>query len=156
LGPPALDRRDAVLGGDGLPVVELEPVAKRERILHVVLAHGVLVHHLRLKLQASVESEQRVVDHVPVVARDVGRRPDRVEDLEVGMGDEAERAALFLRVDVGGGERYGGRGGATRQETTSTHVSHLVSLGTEVLLEYTAAAMAYTAYTLAERPRLRP
>ena len=34
--------------------------------------------------------EQRVVDHVAVVAGDIGRRPDRIEDLQIRMHHDAQ------------------------------------------------------------------
>ena len=63
-----------------------------------VAADRVLVDHLRLDLEVGVGGEQRVPDHVAVVARDVGGRPDRVEDLEIPDRDEAQRAAPLRRL----------------------------------------------------------
>ena len=47
----------------------------------------------------NVEREQHVVDHVAVVAHDVRGGPDRIEDLEVGVVDDAE---CRLRVRCAG------------------------------------------------------
>ena len=82
---PALDRGDAVLGRDRRTVVPGQSVAQRERIGELVRRNVVLVDHLRLDLALLVHREERVVDHVAVIAGDVGGGPDRVDDLEVGM-----------------------------------------------------------------------
>src|SRR5205823_8106784 len=71
---------------------------------------------LRLQLEVLVQREQGVEDHVAVVARDVRRGPDRIEDLEVGVGHEAQRAALLLRVHVRRGGGGGGERGGAREE----------------------------------------
>jgi len=118
--PPALDRHDAVFGGHGLAIVELEPVAQRERPLHVVAADGVPVHHLRLDLEARVAGEQRVVDEIGVVPGDVGRGPDRVEDLQVRDGDDADGAPALLRVD----ERRAPQGAGADQELPAADPCH--------------------------------
>src|SRR5262249_35167000 len=100
LAPP-LDRLDGILGDDGLTVVPLEAVTQRERPLHGLVRRRPLVDHLRLDLQILVGTEERVVDEIAVIASDVRRRPDRIEHLEVGVGNEAHRAATLLRVDGG-------------------------------------------------------
>ena len=48
------------------------------------------VDHLRLDLELLVHGEQRVVEHVAVIAHDVGAAPDRIEHLEIGMHDDLE------------------------------------------------------------------
>ena len=58
-----------------------KPLAQRERVGEAVGAHRVLVDHLRLDLAARVGCEQRVVDHVAMVARDIRGGPDRIDDL---------------------------------------------------------------------------
>ena len=88
---PPLDRGDAVLGGDRLAVVEFQAVAQGEGVGELVAAHGPGVDHLRLDSEPAVDGEQRVVDHVAVVAHDVGGGPHRVEDLHVGMHDDLQR-----------------------------------------------------------------
>ena len=101
---PALERGQHVLGRDGLAVVELEPVAQREGPGELVGRDVPLVDHLRLDLQVVVEREQRVVDHVAVVAHDEGRGPDRIEDLEVRVHDHAQgRWRLACAGGVAGG-----------------------------------------------------
>jgi hypothetical protein len=51
--------------------------------------HGGPIDHLRLDLEILVRAEQRVVDEVAVVARDVGGVPNRIKHLQIGFGDEA-------------------------------------------------------------------
>ncbi len=124
LGPP-LDRLDRVLGDHRLAVVPLETVAQRERPLHALVRRGPLVDHLRLDLQILIGAEQRVVDQVGVVPRDVGGRPDRIEHLEIGVRDEAHGAAALLRVDGGEADRGGGGdGGGPGEEVATTEVDH--------------------------------
>ena len=48
---PALERGDHVLGGDRRAVVELQPVAQRERVDELVRADLVLADHLRLRVE---------------------------------------------------------------------------------------------------------
>ena len=121
---PALERLRAVLGHHRLSVVPLEAVAQREGVLHPVLRDAVLVDHLGAHLQLLVGAEQRVIHQVGVVARDVGRRPHRVEDLEVGLGHEAERAARFLGRGAGGCEAGGGGRGGPGEETATAEWAH--------------------------------
>ena len=108
---PALQRGDDVFGRDRLAVVPRKAVAQREGVLQGVVAHLPGVHHLRLDVQVLVQGEQHVVDHVTVVAGDVGGGPDGVNDLEVGVRDEFERAARFGVVSQGSGERAGTEAG---------------------------------------------
>ncbi len=95
---PADQRGNAVLRGHRRTVVEAEAVAQREAVLHGIAADRVLVDHLRLDLQVGVGGEERVPHQVGVVAREVGARPDGVEDLEVADRDEAQRAAPPRRL----------------------------------------------------------
>ena len=74
---PALDRGDAVLGGDRLAVVPFEAVAQGEGPGQLVGRGLVLVDHLRLDLAVGILGEQHVVDHVAVIAGDERRGPDR-------------------------------------------------------------------------------
>ena len=68
LGAPALDRGDAVLGGDRLAVMPFEAVAQGEGLGELVGRDVVLVDHLRLDLELLVHREQRVPDEVAVIA----------------------------------------------------------------------------------------
>ncbi len=79
---PALQRRDAVLRGDRRAVMPFQSVAQGEGVRQLVVRH-LPVRHLRPDGEARVHRHQSVVDHVTVVARDVGRRDDRVERAEV-------------------------------------------------------------------------
>ncbi len=87
---PALERGDDVRRRDRRAVVEFETVAQGEGPGELVVAHLPRVDHLRLDLEIAVQREQRVVDHVAVVADDVGGRPDRIEDLEIGVVDHSQ------------------------------------------------------------------
>jgi hypothetical protein len=87
--PPALDRGDRILGGHRLAIVPLQPVAQGEGIGEVIVTDLVRIDHLGLHVQVLIQREQRVVDQIAVVAADVRRRPDRVDDLEVRVHDRA-------------------------------------------------------------------
>ena len=101
LAAPAPQRGDHVFGRDRLAVVPREAVTQREGVLQGVVAHLPGVHHLRLDFQVLVQREQNVVDHVSVIAGDVGGGPDGVDNLEVGVRDEFERAALLGGISRG-------------------------------------------------------
>ena len=78
------------VGRDRRAVMEFQPVAQGEGPGELVVGGRPLVDHLRLDLEVAVQREQRVVDHVAVVAHDVGRRPDRIEDLQIGVIDHPQ------------------------------------------------------------------
>ena len=107
LRPPALDRRHAILGGDGLAVMPHQPVAQRHGVGELVGAHLVLVHHLWADLALGVHGEERVVNHVTVVSHDVGRGPDGVQDLEVGVHHDAQDGLRLGGPGTGGDPRQG-------------------------------------------------
>ena len=65
--------------------------AQREGVGLAVRRGLVLLDHLRLDLAFLVLREQRVIDHVTVVADDVGRGPDRIQDLQIRVHDSAQR-----------------------------------------------------------------
>ena len=120
-GAPALDRGDAVLGGDGRPVMPFEAVAQREGPGQLVGRGLVLVDHLRLDARIGILGEQGVIDHVAVVSGDEGGRPDRVQDLQIGMGDHLQG----LRRRRGRNRRRGRRQGQTgRDLSQSPHNVH--------------------------------
>ena len=81
----------------GVPSCHSSPSRKVK--VHTVLSARdlVLVDHLRLDRVVLVRREQRVVDEVAVVARDVGRRPDRIEDRQVAVLHELQDLALGQR-----------------------------------------------------------
>ncbi len=58
-----------------------------------------MIHHLRLDPKHFVGAEEGVVHKVAVVARDVCRRPDRGEDLQVGLCHESEGPTTLPGVD---------------------------------------------------------
>ena len=127
---PATQRDDAVLGGHRLAVVELEPVAECKAPLAPVGADGPRVDHLRPDLALLILREERVVDEVGVRAvRDVPRVACHVEDAEVRVRYEAQRAAGLLGVHERRRERQGGgSGGAADEELTPTRLMHDVVL----------------------------
>ena len=88
---PALDRGDAVLGGDRRAVAPFQAVAQGDGPGQLVVGDRVLLRHLRLDLEVGVLGEQHVVDHVAEVSGDQRRGPDRVEDLDVGVAHHAQR-----------------------------------------------------------------
>jgi hypothetical protein len=65
--------------------VPQQALAEREGVALLVGRGLVLVDHLRLDLALLVLGEERVVDHVAVVADDVGGGPDRIEDFQIRM-----------------------------------------------------------------------
>src|SRR5204863_9901303 len=77
----------------------------------------ILVHHLRLDLALGIHREQRVVDHVAVVADDGGGGPDRIDDLEVRVQNHAQRG--LGRRGTAEGER--GEGGDDGDEAANCH-----------------------------------
>ena len=127
---PATERSDAVLGGYRLAVVELETVAESETPLPPVGAHGPRVDHLRPDLALFVLREECVVDEVGVrPVRDVPRVTCHVEDAQVRMRYEAQRAAALLGVHERTREREGGGSrGAASEELTPTRLVHDVVL----------------------------
>ena len=87
-----------------------QPVAQGDGMGELVVGDFVAFRHLRLDLALGVNREQRVVNHVAVVAGDVGRAPDRIDRLEVGVHD---RAHDFLGLCCGAGScqhQYGAGG----------------------------------------------
>ena len=126
LGGPALDGGDAVLGRDGSAVVPGEAVAQREGVGELVGRDLVLVDHLRLDLAVRVGGKQRVVDHVAVVADDVGRGPDRIDDLEVRVHHGPQR---LLRVrGCGCSKADCGNRGCGDRERASARMAHRLRL----------------------------
>ena len=77
-----------------LALAELEARAQREAPLLAVLRARPLLDQLRPQRALRILREQRVLDHVAEVARDVGRREGRVENLHVGVADEAQGLGL--------------------------------------------------------------
>ena len=91
---PALDRGDAIGWSHRGAVMELQAVAQRERVGELVRAQFPLVDHLRLDLEIRIGREQDVIHHVAVVAGDVGRCPDRIEDPQIRLRDELDGLPL--------------------------------------------------------------
>jgi hypothetical protein len=122
---PALERLHAVFRQDRLPVMPSQAVAQRECVLHAVGRHRGPIDHLRFDLQVLVCAEERVVHKIAVVARDVAGRPDGIEDLEIGLCDEAE-GLLVLGVDKGRAQCHGaGRRSRASDDLSATNAVHL-------------------------------
>ena len=119
---PADQRGGAVVGGDRLAVMEAQAVAQHEGVSLAVGRGLPLVDHLRLGLEVFVHREQRVVDHVAVVAADVGGGPDRIDVLQVGMRDDAQHRAARL-AEAGLGEQRRRQRAADEGTTREFHES---------------------------------
>jgi hypothetical protein len=98
LAPP-LQRLHAIFRHDRCAVVPPEAVTQREGVLHAVLGDGGSIDHLGLDSEILVGAEEGVVHEIAVVACDVGGRPDGIEDLQIGLGDETERRSALLGSD---------------------------------------------------------
>jgi hypothetical protein len=99
--------------------VELQAVAQREGVREAVLAHLVLVHHLGLDLELRIDGEQRVVDHVAMVARDVRGGGNGIQDAQIRLRDELQHFLFGLRERVGAGEQ------ACSDERRSDNAGHV-------------------------------
>ena len=93
-GHPTLERTGAVAAADPLAVVKFEAVAQGETIEKLVRRDRVVGDHLRPRRELVVERKQGVEHHVAMVSRDVGRGPDRIEDAQIRLGDEAQGLAV--------------------------------------------------------------
>ena len=92
---PALDRGDAILRRDRRAVMPLQAVAQREDVGLPVLRLGP-AGHLRLHLEMLVGAQQRVVDHVAVVARHERGGHHRVQHPQPGLHHGRDRLRLDL------------------------------------------------------------
>ena len=100
--PPA-DRGHAVAGEHLSPSCHSRP-SRRVSFQRLPSSSTVKpLQHLRLDLVRAVHAEQRVEHHHAVVARGVDGGGDRIEDRQVGLGDELQR-------------RVGGAGDRGRRE----------------------------------------
>src|SRR6202162_5448773 len=109
--------------------MEFEAVAQHEAVVKLVWRYVELADHLRVRLELRVNREQRVGHHIAVIAGPIGRRPDRVEHLDVGWWNEAQ--CLLVR---GGGpyrprqHRGAERGGGRRlPELAAGQIGHAAS-----------------------------
>ena len=59
-----------------------------------MIVDPVLADHLRVLGKLSVAGEQRVEDHIAVIADDVGGGPERVEHAQIGLRNKAQRLHL--------------------------------------------------------------
>jgi hypothetical protein len=86
---PAFQRGDAVGRADRLPVVKFEPIAQCKVVNQLVGRDAVIADHLRVRLEFGIEREERVEDHVGVIAGGIGGRPHWVEDAQIVPHDKA-------------------------------------------------------------------
>jgi hypothetical protein len=102
---PADQRGGTVFRSDRLAVVEAQSVTQHESPGLAVGRGLPLVDHLRLGLEVLVHRKQRVVDHVAVIAADIGGGPDRIDVLQVGVRNDAQGRAAGLPEAGAGQER---------------------------------------------------
>jgi hypothetical protein len=67
---PAFQRGNAIFRRDGFAIMPFEPVAEGERISELVVGNFP-IRHLRLDLEIGIRRQQRVINHVAVIARNV-------------------------------------------------------------------------------------
>jgi hypothetical protein len=87
-----LQRGHAILSRYRGAIVPLQAVTQRERIGELVVGN-LPFRHLRLDLEVGIGRQQRIIDHVAVVALDVGGGDDRVEQPQVRMHDRGDGLA---------------------------------------------------------------
>ena len=122
---PAAERGDHVLRAHRFVVVEAQAFAQAEGPDQVGAGPFPGFDHLGADAEIGIGREQRVVDHVAMVAHDVARGAHRVDRGQVGMRDEAQHVAGGTLGQGGGGQPLGGQaGGAGGQDgTTGDHGS---------------------------------
>ena len=124
-GGPAADGGDAIPRPHRIPIVEAQPFAQLHGDAAALILHHMEFDHLRMRLVVGVEPIQRVPHHVGVVARDIGRGDDGIEDREVGLGDILQQPRGTLRPlpqrrrAEGGGPERGPRAG---EDLASLHI----------------------------------
>ena len=102
-----------------------ETSTQRERVLHAVRGHGRVLDHLRPDLRLLVGAEEGVVHQVPVVPRDVARRPDGIQDLQVALRHKPKGPPALLSVDCWRTERdAGGRRDCASEDLPATETIH--------------------------------
>jgi len=69
--------------------VECKPIAQFEAVGLFVRRDLVIADHLWPRYEFGIDREQSVEHHVAMIARDVGGRPDRVENSEIGLRNKA-------------------------------------------------------------------
>src|SRR5260370_20457186 len=68
----------------------LQAVAQDAAVGQFIVAGSPAINHLRLRLEILVEREQRIKDQVTEIARDISRRPDRVDASQVRLRNEPQ------------------------------------------------------------------
>jgi hypothetical protein len=108
---PSFNGLNAVFRVHGLPVVPSEAVAQGEYIPQAIGRYLGSINHLRFNLMVGIGAEKGVVDKIAVVARDIGGRPDGIENLQVSLCNEAQCLLACLSTDRWSTQR--GRAGCT-------------------------------------------
>src|SRR5262245_13171058 len=121
---PALQRFHTVFRHDRLPVVPAQAVAQRECILHSVRGDGSPIDHLRSDLKALIRTEQGIINQIAVVARDVGGRPNRIEDFQIGVRHEAKGLTAWLGADRRRAKRQSCCSGTASDDLSATDAVH--------------------------------
>jgi hypothetical protein len=106
---PALDRGDAIGAAHRAAVMKAEPVAQFELISELIRRDAVIADHLRMRREFGVDREQVVEHAIAVVAGDVGGGPDRIENAQVGLRDEAQCLPVVRGAGRPVRHRYGER-----------------------------------------------
>jgi hypothetical protein len=94
-------------------------VTQRKCVGHLVDRHLVIAYHLRLDLAVGIGGEQRVVNHVTVVADDVGGSPDWIQDFQVRIHHGTQRL-----LSVCGGSESQRSGSEQDSKGTSEMITH--------------------------------
>jgi hypothetical protein len=86
--------------------------AQAKRVGDLVVRDAPGLNHLRLDLQVGIQRKQRVVNHVPVIAHDVGRGPYRIDDFQI-------RVIHHAQCDLGEGKGRSHRQSGDERKCTS-------------------------------------
>src|SRR3954469_22422472 len=115
---PAFNRLHTIFRHDRLSIVPSKAVAQSKHVFHAIRRHSRPVDHLGFNLKVLVRPEEGIIDKIAVVAREVGSRPDGVEDLQTSLRDKSERPAIVLGVN---------RRGAQHRSRGRSHATHGLS-----------------------------
>ena len=101
---PPLDAGHAIPGQNGRVVMKAQAVPQRQTPEFAVVPGRVPGQHLQLRAELLILAIERVEHGKGVIAGDVGRRENRVEDGKVGLRDHLERRFCLRAYDCGGCE----------------------------------------------------
>ncbi len=118
---PAVDARGTIARQHLGAVVEQQPRSQADApTLAVVFGHRA-VSHLRPRVEARIEPEQRIEHQKAVIAGLIGGGPYRIEHRQVSLGHELQHLAGGAARDG----RYRQRGGRAGDETASSYGTSL-------------------------------